>query len=215
MAVYAIGDLHLSFQTDKPMDIFGPGWIGYEETLYENWQNTVKPQDSVIIPGDFSWAMYLDEAVEDFRYLNGLNGRKILLKGNHDYWWETKTKMNRFLKENGFNNIDFLHNNSFEIEGVNFCGTKGYDSKEADEKIINREITRFSISYESIRNKSARTIAVFHYPPEKELLYMMAEYNIESCVFGHLHGLEKSSYNKPGFTLVAADYVDFKPVLLI
>ena len=100
MAVYAIGDLHLSFQTDKPMDIFGPGWIGYEETLYENWQNTVKPQDSVIIPGDFSWAMYLDEAVEDFRYLNGLNGRKILLKGNHDYWWETKTKMNRFLKEN-------------------------------------------------------------------------------------------------------------------
>lgn len=124
MAVYAIGDLHLSFQTDKPMDIFGPGWIGYEETLYENWQNTVKPQDSVIIPGDFSWAMYLNEAVEDFRYLNGLNGRKILLKGNHDYWWETKTKMNRFLKENGFNNIDFLHNNSFEIEGVNFCGTK-------------------------------------------------------------------------------------------
>ena len=214
MAVYAIGDLHLSFQTNKPMDVFGAGWAGYEKTLYKNWQDSVKQEDTVIIPGDFSWAMYLNEAVEDFKYLDSLNGKKILLKGNHDYWWETRSKLMGFLNNNCFSHIDFLYNNSFEIEGVNYCGTKGYDIKDADEKIINREITRFSISYESNNDKSRKTIAIFHYPPEKELLYLMAEYKIDHCVFGHLHGLKPDSYNKIGQTLVSADYVEFKPVLL-
>ncbi|HOD92348.1 MAG TPA: metallophosphoesterase [Clostridia bacterium] len=214
MAVYAIGDLHLSFQTNKPMDVFGMEWAGYQDTLYENWQNTVNPQDTVIIPGDFSWAMYLNDAVEDFKYLNSLNGKKILLKGNHDYWWETRKKLVNFLENNGFSNIDFLYNNSFEIEGINYCGTKGYDLKDADEKIVNREIARFSISYESIKDKSKDTIAVFHYPPEKELLYMMAEYKIKKCVFGHLHGLKNNSYNKIDHMLVSADYLGFKPALL-
>lgn len=214
MAVYAIGDLHLSFQTNKPMDVFGSGWAGYEETLYKNWQDTVNNEDTVIIPGDFSWAMYLNEAVKDFEFLNSLNGKKVLLKGNHDYWWETRNKLMRFLQDNNFSNIDFLYNNSFEIENVNYCGTKGYDLKDADEKIVNREIMRFSISYESIKDKTKKTIAVFHYPPEKELLYLMAQYNIEHCVFGHLHGIRPDSYIKNGQTLVSADYVGFMPVLL-
>ncbi|MDD2260627.1 MAG: metallophosphoesterase [Clostridia bacterium] len=215
MAVYAIGDLHLSFQTNKPMDVFSSEWTNYEQTLMNNWQNIVTSQDTVIIPGDFSWAMYLEEAVEDFSYLSRLNGKKILLKGNHDYWWETKKKMTGFLQSNNFSNIDFLYNNSFEIEDVNFCGTKGYDLKEADQKIINREISRFSISYQSIKNKDKKTIAVFHYPPEKELEYMMKEYGIEQCIFGHLHGLKSESYQNEGHTLVSADYVRFNPVKII
>lgn len=215
MAVYAIGDLHLSFQTQKPMDVFGEEWIGYEDTLKENWQNIVKEEDTVIIPGDFSWAMYLSEAVEDFKFLSKLNGKKILLKGNHDYWWETRKKMMDFLETHGIFNIDFLYNNSFEIEGVNFCGTKGYDSKEVDDKIINREVIRFSLSYDSIRDKTKRTIAVFHHTPEKELDFLMKDYGIEQCVFGHLHGLKRGSYQRIGRTLVSADYVGFQPVLLV
>ncbi len=214
MAVYAIGDLHLSFQTNKPMDVFGADWAGYEETLYKNWQDTVNKEDTVIITGDFSWAMYLNEAVEDFKFLNNLNGKKILLKGNHDYWWETRNKLMKFLQDNFFTNIDFLYNNSFEIEGINYCGTKGYDLKDADEKIVNREIARFSISYESIKDKTKKTTAIFHYPPEKEFLYLMAQYKIGHCVFGHLHGLKTDSYNKNGQTLVSADYVGFRPVLI-
>lgn len=114
--IYVIGDLHLSFSTNKPMDIFGENWDNYDEKIKQNWIKKVNNEDTVILPGDFSWAMYLEESIEDFSYLNNLPGKKILLKGNHDYWWETITKMNKFLKENKFENIYFLQNNSFFIE---------------------------------------------------------------------------------------------------
>jgi hypothetical protein len=214
MSIYVIGDLHLSFQTDKPMDIFGQEWKDHESILKENWQKTVKKEDTVFMVGDLSWAMYLDEADKDFEYLNGLNGRKILLKGNHDYWWETITKLNKYIKDKGYTDIEFMHNNSFNVEGINFCGTKGYDDTEADDKIINREMQRFKLSYESIKDKSLCTYALFHYPPEKEILYMMKEFGIDKCIFGHLHGLKPGSYEREGCLLVSADYVSFMPVLI-
>lgn len=114
--IYVIGDLHLSLSTNKPMDIFGGNWDNYDEKIKQNWIKKVNNEDTVILPGDFSWAMYLEESIEDFSYLNNLPGKKILLKGNHDYWWETITKMNKFLKKNNFENIYFLQNNSFLIE---------------------------------------------------------------------------------------------------
>lgn len=114
--IYVIGDLHLSLSTNKPMDIFGGNWDNYDEKIKQNWIKKVNNEDTVILPGDFSWAMYLEESIEDFSYLNNLPGKKILLKGNHDYWWDTVTKMNKFLKENKFENIYFLQNNSFFIE---------------------------------------------------------------------------------------------------
>ncbi len=114
--IYVIGDLHLSFSTNKPMDIFGENWDNYDEKIKQNWIKKVNNEDTVILPGDFSWAMYLEESIEDFSYLNNLPGKKILLKGNHDYWWDTVTKMNKFLKKNNFENIYFLQNNSFLIE---------------------------------------------------------------------------------------------------
>ena len=114
--IYVIGDLHLSLSTNKPMDIFGGNWDNYDEKIKQNWNKKVNNEDTVILPGDFSWAMYLEESIKDFSYLNSLPGKKILLKGNHDYWWDTVTKMNKFLKENNFENIYFLQNNSFLIE---------------------------------------------------------------------------------------------------
>ncbi len=214
MALYAIGDLHLSFQTDKPMDIFGDGWTDYEKILEKKWQESVTKDDTVVLVGDISWATYLAQAVEDFAFLNRLNGKKIILKGNHDYWWETRKKMHEFLQDNNFSNIDFLYNNSFEVDGINICGTKGYDEKEDDEKIIRRELSRFELSYKSILDKSKKTFAFFHYPPQGLMVELLEKYEIELSVFGHLHGLKKDSYKQDKKILVSCDYVNFQPILL-
>ena len=112
MAIYVIGDLHLSFSTNKPMDIFGKNWQNYEEKIKQDWLSKVKKEDTVILPGDFSWAMYLDETEKDFEFINNLPGKKILLKGNHDYWWSTVTSMRKYIDSKEFKNIDFLYNNS-------------------------------------------------------------------------------------------------------
>ena len=125
MSIYVIGDLHLSFSTDKPMDIFGDNWEDHTEKIKENWLKKVTENDTVILPGDFSWATYLEETYKDFEFLNSLPGKKILSKGNHDYWWTTVTSMKRFLKENGFNNIDFLYNSAFLVENKIITGTRG------------------------------------------------------------------------------------------
>ncbi len=126
MAVYAISDLHLALSVDKPMDVFGARWSNYMERLRENWTATVGENDHVLIPGDISWATYLDQAYEDFRFINELPGKKIISKGNHDYWWTTKSKLDKFLDENGFHSIRFLHNNSYIVENLAVCGTRGW-----------------------------------------------------------------------------------------
>ena len=127
MAIYTIADLHLSFGQNKPMNIFGDNWENHEQKIEQNWRNKVSQDDYVILPGDFSWATYLEDAKKDFEYLNNLPGNKILLKGNHDYWWNTLTNMRRFLDENNYINIDFLYNNSYCIENKVIVGTRGWN----------------------------------------------------------------------------------------
>ncbi len=120
--IYTIADLHLSFGTNKPMDVFS-GWSNYTERIRENWQRLVEPDDTVVIAGDISWAMKLNEINKDFEYIQSLNGKKIILKGNHDYWWTTKSKMDKYIKESGFDSISILHNNYYVVEDTAICGT--------------------------------------------------------------------------------------------
>ena len=170
MSIFVIGDMHLSLRTPKPMDIFGENWIGHEEKIRKNWIENVKEDDLVVLPGDFSWETYLENTKLDFEYLNSLPGKKLLLKGNHDYWWTTVTAMRHFLKENNFTNIDFLYNNSYEYENKILCGTRGWSiaDEEMDKKLINRELIRLELSIKDGINKfgNDKEIIIFmHYPP--------------------------------------------------
>lgn len=230
MSIYTIGDLHLSFQENKPMDIFGENWKNHEEKIKKDWLNKVKEEDTVILPGDFSWAMYLENTYEDFKYLNQLPGKKILLRGNHDYWWNTITKMKNYLKENNFNNIDFLQNNSFEIENNIIVGTKGWtiSEEEEDKRLIKRECIRLELSIQDgIKKYGANKpiIAFMHYPPitihqvEKNkttaFVEILKKYNIKECIYGHLHSNSikeavEGEYQGINFKLVSADGLDFK-----
>lgn len=232
MAIYIIGDLHLPFGEDKPMDIFGQNWEGYTEKLKEDWIKKVKKEDTVILAGDFSWATYLKDTYKDFEYINNLPGRKILLKGNHDYWWNTVKSMKNYLEENNFTNIDFLYNNSFCIEDKLIVGTRGWalTDTETSEKMMNRESQRLELSIKDAIEKygeDKKIIAIMHYPPISKLkmknehtydskyLEILKEYNVKQCYYGHLHGnshKEAVEGNIEGieFYLISADYLGFK-----
>ena len=160
MSIYVIGDMHLSFSTDKPMDIFGNNWENHAEKIKNNWINCVKEDDYVILPGDFSWATYLEDTVEDFKFLNDLPGKKILLKGNHDYWWTTLSQMNKFIVLNEFKNISFLYNNSYLIENKVIVGTRGWVTNNRNQenmKILKRELNRLKLSLEDDWSKGKST----------------------------------------------------------
>lgn len=200
MAIYVIGDLHLSFGVNKPMDVFGDVWKNYEERLKQDWLSKVSSSDTVILPGDFSWAMYLDEAERDFEFINNLLGTKILLKGNHDYWWNTVTKMRKYIKEKGFENIDFLYNNSYEIEDRIIVGAKGWNISEDEEdiRLTKRESERLELSINdgiSKYGENKEIIAFMHYPPltkkymETEYTKILQKYNIKRCYYAHLHAM--------------------------
>ena len=229
MSIYVIGDLHLSFRIQKPMDIFGENWSEHEEKIKKYWLEKVKSEDLVVIPGDFSWETYLENTKLDFEYLNNLPGKKLLLKGNHDYWWTTLTSMRKFLKENNFTNIDFLYNNSYEFENKILCGTRGWNivDEDSDKKLIKRELIRLELSIKDGINKfgNDKEIIVFmHYPPitkskiitnqELEFLQIMKNYNIKRCYYGHLHGASISdaiegNIENVDFKLVSADRLNF------
>lgn len=226
MAIYVIGDLHLSFSTNKPMDIFGRNWQNYEEKIKKDWLLKVKPEDTVILPGDFSWAMYLDEIEKDFEFINNLPGEKILLKGNHDYWWTTVTSMRKYIKEENFENIDFLYNNSYEIENKIIAGTKGWNISEEQEdiRLTKREVARLELSIKSGIEKygNDKEIIVFmHYPPltknniDTDYTRLMKKYGIKRCYYGHLHAnsiKDAVEGNVDGieYKLVSSDGLDFK-----
>ena len=230
MSIYVIGDLHLSFNTQKPMDIFGENWTGHEEKIKRDWLQKVKDEDLVVLPGDFSWETYLENTKKDFEYLNSLPGKKILLKGNHDYWWTTITSMRKFLKENNFENIDFLYNNSYEFEDKILCGTRGWSitDEETNEKLINRELIRLELSLQDGVNKygTDKEIIVFmHYPPitkakiitgqEAKFVEMMRKYKVKRCFYGHLHGTSiadavEGNIEGIELKLVSADGLDFE-----
>ena len=232
MSIYIIGDLHLSFGEDKPMSIFGPNWEKHSEKIKQDWLNKVKPEDTIFLAGDFSWATYLEDTYEDFSYLNSLPGKKILLKGNHDYWWTTLTSMKRYLQENKIENVDFLFNNSYEIENKIFVGTRGWAllDSENSQKMINREAARLELSIKSAIEKygeDKEIIAIMYYPPisnscmkneytyNSKFLDIMKKYNIKKCYYGHLHGSShkdaiEGEIEGINFKLISADYLDFK-----
>ena len=229
MALYAISDLHLPLGINKPMDIFGKKWENYVDRLFENWQNTVKKEDTVVIPGDFSWATYLEESKADFDFLNSLNGKKILLKGNHDYWWTTMNKMKKFVEENGYEDIEFLQNNSFEYKNISICGSRGWNTpmgnmSEEDQKIYDRELQRLDLSVKAAKNPD-NVIIFTHFPPilkdyrENAMVDFMKSNNIKSCIFGHIHssGIRNAvegNIEGINYSLVSCDYREFMPVQL-
>lgn len=230
MSIFVIADLHLSFNQPKPMNIFGENWNGHEEKIKKDWLEKVKEDDLVILPGDFSWETYLKDTKLDFEYLNSLPGKKLLLRGNHDYWWTTVTSMKQFLKDNNFTNIDFLYNNSYEFEDKIICGTRGWSiiDEEADKKLINRELIRLELSLKDAINKygnEKEKIVFMHYPPitkarmitsqEAQFVEMMKKYNVKRCYYGHLHGASvldavEGIVENIEFKLVSADGLDFK-----
>ena len=225
MAIYVIADLHLSFSQDKPMSIFGENWEGHREKIKNNRISKVKPEDTVVLPGDFSWAMYLQDTYKDFEYLNSLPGKKLLLKGNHDYWWTTVTNMRNFLEENKFKNIDFIYNNSYLVENKILTGTRGWNllDTENSSKMIKRESIRLQLAIEDGIKKYGddKEIIVFmHYPPisntnkKSEFLKILKQYDIKRCYYGHLHGKSHQDavegiVDGIEFKLISADYLNF------
>ena len=227
MSIYAIADLHLSFRNPKPMNIFGNNWENHTEKIKKDWESKVKEDDLVLLPGDFSWETYLEETYNDFYFLNSLPGKKLLLKGNHDYWWTTITSMRKYIKENNFESIDFIYNNSYEYDGHIITGTRGWNLNSDDNKIFNREVARLILSLEDgIKNfgDDKKIITCMHYPPitkhsieKKEkwnFIDVMKKYGVEKCIYGHLHSdshKEAVEGNIDGisFELVSADYLKF------
>lgn len=226
MSIYSISDLHLGISSDKPMDIFGPKWENYLDILKENWQSTVKADDLVLIPGDISWAMYISEAEEDFRFLDSLNGIKLISKGNHDYWWETINKLNKYKDEKGFSTLHFLHNSVYVHDGIAICAAKGYPDNgktEEDQKLYRREVSRLKLSLDMAKKTDAKIIYVMlHYPPMlgSDFAKLMEEYGVSRCLYGHLHGgshkmATEGLYSGVEYKLVSADFLQFKPHLLM
>lgn len=224
MKIFAIADLHFDFKKEKPMDVFGDNWEKHEEKIIENWKNTVGQDDLVLIPGDVSWALRLDEALEDLLQIENLPGIKIIGKGNHDYWWSTSSKLDKL----GFKTIRFLKNNFYKFDDILVCGTRGWDTMEehskeiSNEKIFLRELNRLKISIESAKNKNSKIIVMLHYPPfnsdglPNEFFDIMKNYNTDICIYGHLHGEEGHKNVKEGCIdnisvhCVSSDYMDFQ-----
>lgn len=223
MALYAIGDTHLSLSSDKPMDVFGGGWLGYVEKLKEGFAQ-VGPEDTVVLCGDLSWGMSLEEAREDFAFLNALPGRKVMLKGNHDYWWNTASKMNKFFQENGFDTLNILHNNCVLYGEIALCGTRGWfyeeDRGEHSAKVFNRELMRLEASLKAAGEREK--LCFLHYPPLyqgyrcQEIIDLLHRYEVKRCYYGHLHGGSHrlavcGVRDGVEYGLVAADYLSFQP----
>jgi len=230
MAIYTIADLHLSFEENKPMSIFGENWEGHSEKIKKSWMEKVNKEDTVVLAGDFSWSMQLKDTYKDFKYLNALTGKKILLKGNHDYWWTTVTNMKNYLKDNEFESIDFMHNNSFLVENKILTGTRGWNLLETENsnKMINRESIRLKLAIEDgiQRFGDDKEIIVFmHYPPITQssvynnqfmnFVEIMKQYNVKRCYYGHLHGKShqdaiEGEIQGICFKLISADYLNFE-----
>ena len=228
MSLFAIADPHLSLGTDKPMDVFH-GWSDYVPRLKENWERLITPDDTVVVGGDISWAMKLEECYEDFSFLHSLPGQKIFLKGNHDYWWQTKKKIEDYLVAHGFDTIKILFNNAYEVGDFAVCGTRGwyYDKEgEHDIKVINREIGRLKTSYTAALATGKRPIVFLHYPPVygdvecEEIMNALLELDVKTCYYGHLHGERthknavQGNYKGIDFHLISCDYTRFVPVLV-
>ncbi len=226
MSVFTISDLHLSLSADKSMDIF-KGWENYVERIEKNWRAVVTDKDTVVLPGDISWAMKISDAVKDFAFINALPGKKIIIKGNHDLWWSSMKKMNQFLAENGFDTVEFLNNSAALADSKVICGTRGWLIEESgtDSKLINREALRLRASLEQGIKLGTDLVVFLHYPPVTqqnvctEIVSVLQEYNVRRVYYGHIHG-NSAVYAVNGpvdgidYRLVSCDRVDFTPVLV-
>ncbi len=228
MALYAIGDLHLCLGASKPMDVFGGNWVGYMEKL-EQGTKVIGPEDTTVLLGDLSWALDLASAQADFAWIDKIPGRKIILKGNHDYWWSTASKFYKFCQEKGFSQQYILNNNHYEYDGWAICGTRGWffeeeRSGEHDEKVFKRELIRLEASLKSAGDLPK--LVFLHYPPRyrgyecREILDLLEKYEVRRCFYGHLHGPShklamQGLWEGIEFQLTSADYLNFQPLRVI
>ncbi len=228
MALYAIGDLHLAFSTDKPMDVFGGAWAGYVDKLRAGLAR-IGPEDTTVILGDVCWALDLAQAREDFAFVAAIPGRKLILKGNHDYWWTTAAKFYRFCADNGWDDLFLLHNNCYAYGGFALCGTRGWfyeEDKEGthDEKVFRRELIRLETSLKAAGDMPK--LCFLHYPPRyrgytfPEILALLKQYRVAACYYGHLHSdshklAVEGDFDGTHFQLLSADYINFTPVKIL
>ena len=224
MALYAIGDLHLCLGAPKPMDIFGGAWVGYMDKLRQGME-IIGPEDTTVLMGDLSWALDLESAKADFAWINHIPGRKIILKGNHDYWWSTAAKFQKFCLENEFTDLHILNNNFYEYNGYAICGTRGWyfeekRSSEHDEKVFKRELIRLEASLKAAGELPK--LVFLHYPPRSkgyecpEILELLQRYGVRRCFYGHLHGPShklstEGIWDGVDYALLAADFINFRP----
>ena len=228
MSLFAIADLHLSLGEDKPMDIFA-GWDNYIERLTSNWKALVTENDTVVIAGDISWAMKLEQTDADYNYREGWRGRKIFLKGNHDYWWGTKSKIDKFLDSNGLSSINILFNNAYVCDNFAICGTRGWfleNESDADVRVLNREVGRLEMSIAEAEKTGLEPVVFLHYPPVygstecSEIMNVLLKHNIRKCFYGHIHGRANMRYAVEGdykginFNLISCDRLSFMPILV-
>ena len=228
MALYGIGDLHLSLGADKPMDIFGGLWKDHQEKLREAF-SPLGPEDVCVILGDLSWSMGLEAAAADFHFLDELGGQKLLLKGNHDYWWNTAAKIESFFRRENIRSVRILHNNCYTYGDLALCGTRGWffeeeTGKAHDRKILQRELMRLEASLKAAGER--QKLCFLHYPPRygddyvcREICQLLRQYGVEECYYGHLHGKARTrAVEGPEdgvrYALLSADHLDFRPRLI-
>ncbi len=229
MSLYVIGDTHLSFGVQKPMDIFA-GWENHTALLRDAWCSRVAPEDTVVLAGDISWGMTMEQALPDFQWLDALPGKeKIILKGNHDYWWVTMKKMCDFFAAHQLSTLRILHNNCYAYEGYGICGTRGWVNMEPgaappdDAKVSAREAQRLEVSLNAAEQQGLKPIAFLHYPPvygsscNYPMLDVLWKHPVTDCWYGHVHGRSQHRYAVNGerdgicYHLIAGDYVQFIP----
>ena len=226
MSLFTISDLHLSLGTDKPMDVFY-GWDNYVQRLEANWKRIVKAGDTVVIPGDISWALKLEETLNDLKFIDALPGTKIFIKGNHDLWWSTMTKINAFFEENDIKTIKCVFNSSVEAEGVGIVGSRGwfFDKPDAEKKVILREAGRLETSISDAEKKGLKPVVFLHYPPVyedshcEEIIHVLKKHNIKTVYHGHIHGSgfhhAVPQFDGISFKLVSCDCIGFTPFEII
>ncbi len=228
MALYAIGDLHLCLGAEKPMDVFGGNWVGYMQKLQDGF-SVIGPEDTTVLLGDLSWALDLQQAKDDFSWINDIPGRKIILKGNHDYWWSTASKFYKFCAQHGFEDQWILNNNHYIYDDWAICGTRGWFFEEErsgvqDEKVFRRELIRLETSLKSAGEREK--MVFLHYPPKykgyecEQILELLRRYQVRRCFYGHLHGAShglalEGQWDGVEYRLVSADRLGFKPFLVI
>ena len=225
MSLFVIGDLHLALgDKSKSMDI-SDGWANYTELLGQSWNSLVSAEDTIVLAGDISWSISLEKGYEDFKWIHNLPGQKIILKGNHDYWWNSRKKMEETFEKWGFDSLNILHNNHFQYENYGICGTRGWvnmPGESADAKVLAREAGRLTASIESALTAGLQPLVFLHYPPlygssyNYDILDVLYKYGIKNCWYGHLHGPSiryavNGERDGVDFRLVSGDFLQFRP----